>query len=117
MSFSARGYLMVEDGDGFVNETNVKDSLRDKVLKLVRDMQPDVFIYLCVNGSHKALFLVTRFKDALFHYSALFDMFDATIDRDYEHRQNFEKPVFGCEVMNVIVCDDHARVEWSKTCK
>ncbi|PWA45260.1 GRAS protein [Artemisia annua] len=99
------------------DETNVKDSPRDRVLKLVRDMKPDIFVHSIVNGSYGAPFFVTRFKEALFHYSALFDMFDATIDRDNEQRQNYEKSFFGREVMNVIACEGHERVERPETYK
>ncbi|PWA37307.1 GRAS protein [Artemisia annua] len=103
--------------ENLLDETNVKDSPRDRVLKLVRDMKPDLFIHSIVNGSYSAPFFVTRFKEALFHYSALFDMFDARMDRDDEHRQNFEKAFFGREVMNVIACEGHERVERPETYK
>ncbi|PWA35931.1 GRAS protein [Artemisia annua] len=103
--------------ENLLDETNVKDSPRDRVLKLVRDMKPDIFVHSIVNGSYSAPFFVTRFKEALFHYSALFDMFDATIDRDNEQRQNYEKSFFGREVMNVIACEGHERVERPETYK
>nr|GEW46761.1 hypothetical protein [Tanacetum cinerariifolium] len=103
--------------ENLLDETNVKDSPRDRVLKLVRDMKPDIFIHSIVNGSYGAPIFVTRFKEALFHYSSLFDMLDATIDRDNEQRQNYEKAFFGREVMNVIACEGHERVERPETYK
>ncbi|CAN7065505.1 unnamed protein product [Brassica rapa subsp. trilocularis] len=58
-----------------------EDCPRDRFLKLIRDMKPDVFLSSTVNGSFNALFFTTRFKEALFHYSLLLDMFGATLPR------------------------------------
>ncbi|KAI7755365.1 LOW QUALITY PROTEIN: hypothetical protein M8C21_004305, partial [Ambrosia artemisiifolia] len=104
--------------ENLLDETTVTDSSpRDEVLKLIRDMKPDVFLHSIVNGTYSASFFVTRFREALFHYSALFDMLDATIDRGNEQRQNFEKEFFGRQVMNVIACEGPQRVERPETYK
>ncbi|KVH94636.1 Transcription factor GRAS, partial [Cynara cardunculus var. scolymus] len=100
-----------------LDETVVVESPRDKVLKLIRDMKPDIFVHGVVNGSYSAPFFVTRFRETLFHYSALFDMFDATIERENEHRLNFEKEFYGREAMNVIACEGADRVERPETYK
>lgn len=94
-----------------LDETVVVDSPRDKVLKLIHDMKPDVFIHSVINGFYSAPFFVTRFKETLFHYSALFDMFDATIERGNYQRVNFEKEFYGREARNVIACEGCERVE------
>nr|GEW96119.1 hypothetical protein [Tanacetum cinerariifolium] len=94
-----------------LDETVCVDSPRDKVLKLIRDMKPDIFAHTVVNGAYSAPFFVTRFRETLFHYSALFDMFDATIERDNEQRLNFEKEFYGREALNVIACEGAERVE------
>ncbi|KAL4558229.1 hypothetical protein LXL04_036427 [Taraxacum kok-saghyz] len=94
-----------------LDETVVPDSPRDKVLKLIRDMKPDIFVHAVINGFYSAPFFVTRFKETMFHYSALFDMFDATIDRGNGERVNFEKEFYGREAMNVIACEGVERVE------
>ncbi|KAL8208610.1 hypothetical protein R6Q57_008022 [Mikania cordata] len=104
--------------DNLLDETTVTDSSpRDAVLKLIRDMKPDIFVHSIVNGSYSAPFFVTRFREALFHYSALFDMLDATIERENERRQNFEKEFYGRQVMNVIACEGSQRVERPETYK
>ncbi|KAI3678301.1 hypothetical protein L6452_37588 [Arctium lappa] len=100
-----------------LDETVVVESPRDKVLKLIRDMKPDLFVHAVVNGCYSAPFFVTRFRETLFHYSALFDMFDATIERENEHRLNFEKEFYGREAMNVIACEGTERVERPETYK
>ncbi|KAI3786985.1 hypothetical protein L1987_41113 [Smallanthus sonchifolius] len=104
--------------ENLLDEMIVTDSSpRDAVLKLIRDMKPDIFVHSVINGSYSAPFFVTRFREALFHYSALFDMLDATLDRGNEQRQNFEKEFYGRQVMNVIACEGQQRVERPETYK
>ncbi|KAI3806417.1 hypothetical protein L1987_22322 [Smallanthus sonchifolius] len=94
-----------------LDETVCEESPRDKVLKLIRDMRPDIFVHSVINGAYSAPFFVTRFRETLFHFSALFDMFDSTLERENEQRLNFEKEFFGREAMNVIACEGAERVE------
>ncbi|XP_071697864.1 scarecrow-like protein 14 [Rutidosis leptorrhynchoides] len=103
--------------ENLLDETFVKDNPRDGVLKLIRDMKPDMFVHSVVNGSYGVPFFLTRFKEALFHFSSLFDMFDATLDRENEQRQNYEREFYGRQVMNVIACEGPERVERPETYK
>nr|XP_043621583.1 scarecrow-like protein 33 [Erigeron canadensis]XP_043621584.1 scarecrow-like protein 33 [Erigeron canadensis] len=104
--------------ENLLDEVNgTTDSPRDGVLKLIRDMKPDFFVHSVVNGSYSSPFFVTRFKEALFHYSSLFDMLDTILDRTNEHRQNFEMEFYGRQVMNVIACEGPQRVERPETYK
>ncbi|EPS62629.1 hypothetical protein M569_12158 [Genlisea aurea] len=100
-----------------LDETVIVDSPRDALLKLIRKMKPDLFVNAVISGSYSAPFFVTRFKEALFHYSALFDMFDANIPRDSPERMDFEQEFLGREVMNVIACEGAERVERPETYK
>lgn len=100
-----------------LDETVMVDSPRDAVLNLIRKMKPDIFVNAVTNGSYSAPFFVTRFKEALFHYSALFDMFDATLPRENPHRMDFEQDFYGREVINVISCEGSERVERPETYK
>ncbi|XP_071687124.1 scarecrow-like protein 14 [Rutidosis leptorrhynchoides] len=99
------------------DNTVMVNSPRDGVLKMIRDMRPDIFVQTVVNGSYSSPFFVTRFKEALFHFSSMFDMFDATLDRNDEQRLNFEKEFCGREAMNVIACEGGERVERPETYK
>ncbi|ESQ36150.1 hypothetical protein EUTSA_v10006948mg [Eutrema salsugineum] len=94
-----------------------EDCPRDAFLKLIRDMNPDVFLSSTVNGSFNAPFFTTRFKEALFHYSSLFDMFGSTLSRENPERIHFEGEFYGREVMNVIACEGVDRVERPETYK
>lgn len=103
--------------NNFLDETVTLDSPRDAVLRLIRRMNPDIFVNAVVNGAYSAPFFVTRFREALFHYSSLFDMFDATIPRDNQQRLNFEQEFYGREAINVIACEGTERVERPETFK
>ncbi|XP_023758828.1 scarecrow-like protein 14 [Lactuca sativa] len=99
------------------DDSVMESNPRDGVLKLIRDMKPDMFVQTVVNGSYSSPFFVTRFKEALFHFSSMFDMFDATLDRDDEERLNFEREFCGREALNVIACEGGERVERPETYK
>ncbi|CAD6342729.1 unnamed protein product [Miscanthus lutarioriparius] len=88
---------------------------RDMVLNNIREMQPDVFIHSVVNGTYGVPFFLTRFREALFFYSALFDMIDATIPRDNDERLLIERDMLGRSALNVIACEGADRVERPET--
>ncbi|XP_050237526.1 scarecrow-like protein 14 [Mercurialis annua] len=94
-----------------LDETVMINSPKNAVLNLIRKTNPNIFIHSIVNGSYNAPFFVTRFREALFHFSALFDMFDANMSREDQMRLKFEKEFFGREALNVIACEGSERVE------
>jgi len=99
------------------DETVVASSPRDTVLNLVKRIRPDMFILGVVNGTFNAPFFLTRFREALFHFSTLFDMFEATAEREDKDRMLFEQEVFAREAMNVIACEGTGRIERPETYK
>ncbi|KAK8500931.1 hypothetical protein V6N13_062701 [Hibiscus sabdariffa] len=100
-----------------LDETVVVDSPRNKVLNLVRKLYPDVFILGIVNGGYSAPFFITRFREALFHYSTLFDMLETNVPREIPERRLIESEIFGWEAMNVIACEGAERIERPETYK
>ncbi|KAK1396813.1 Scarecrow-like protein 14 [Heracleum sosnowskyi] len=70
-----------------------------------------------INGAYGASFFVTRFREALYHYSSFLDLLDTTIPSDNQQRLNFEREFCGREVMNVIACEGMERVERPETYK
>lgn len=100
-----------------LDETVVSNSPRDTVLNLIRKANPNIFIHATVNGSYYAPFFVTRFREALFHYSTLFDVLDTNTAREDPMRLMFEKEFFGRRVMNIIACEGCERVERPETYK
>ncbi|CAI0539841.1 unnamed protein product [Linum tenue] len=99
------------------DDTVAVDSARDAVLGLIHKVNPQVFIHGIANGSYNAPFFTTRFREALFHYSSLFDMFDATLQREDEHRLLFEREMYGRDIMNVVACEGAERLERPETYK
>ncbi|KAI9081967.1 hypothetical protein K1719_036229 [Acacia pycnantha] len=99
------------------DETVSVNCPRDAVLKLIRKINPNMFIHGVVNGTYNAPFFATRFREALFHYSSLFDMFEANVPREDPERLWFEKGIFGRDAMNVIACEGAERVERPETYK
>ncbi|KAK8949926.1 Scarecrow-like protein 14 [Platanthera guangdongensis] len=100
-----------------VDETVVADSPRNKVLSMIKKANPDVFIHGIVNGSYSAPFFVTRFREALFHFSALFDMLENTVPREDAQRLLIERDLFGRDALNVVSCEGSQRVERPETHK
>lgn len=99
------------------DETVAVESSRTIVLKLIRSINPDIFIHGIVNGAYSAPFFVTRFREALFHFSALFDMLETIVPREIPERTLIEKEIFGREALNVIACEGWERVERPETYK
>ncbi|CAL4898486.1 unnamed protein product [Urochloa decumbens] len=100
-----------------MDESVLIDSPRDIVLNNIRKMKPHAFIHAIVNGSFSAPFFVTRFREALFYYSALFDALDTTTPRDSNQRMLIEQNIFGRAALNVIACEGTDRVERPETYK
>ncbi|KAJ4972412.1 hypothetical protein NE237_005511 [Protea cynaroides] len=100
-----------------LDETVVVDSPRNAVLNLIRRMNPDVFVQGVLNGAYSAPFFVTRFREALFHYSALFDMLETNVPRELHERMLIERDLFAREAINVISCEGSERLERPETYK
>ncbi|KAI5682413.1 hypothetical protein M9H77_03641 [Catharanthus roseus] len=100
-----------------LDETVLVDSSRTVVLNLIRKINPNFFIHGIVNGAYSAPFFVTRFREALFHFSALFDMLETNVPREIPERMLIEKEIFGREALNVIACEGWERVERPETYK
>lgn len=100
-----------------LDESVVVKCPRAAVLNFVREINPDIFVHSVVNGSYSAPFFVTRFREACFHFAALYDMFDATIPRENPDRLMFEREFYGWDAMNVIACEGSERIERPETYK
>ncbi|GLJ37324.1 hypothetical protein SUGI_0757250 [Cryptomeria japonica] len=94
-----------------MDETLNVESPKNIVLSKIRRMNPYIFIHGVVNGSYGAPFFITRFKEALFHYSALFDILETTVPQGHPERMVIEKEIWGREVLNVVACEGLERVE------
>lgn len=100
-----------------LDETVVMDSPREIVLKLIRKMNPDVYLHGVVNGSYNAPFFISRFREAIFFYSSFFDLLETNVPREVHERMLLEKQILGWEVVNVISCEGAERIERPDTYK
>ena len=75
-------------------------SPRDMVLRNIQKMRPDVFILCVENSSYNAPFFVTRFREALYNFTALFDMMDTILPRDNDSRLLF---TIYCDIYNFLI--------------
>ncbi|KAL3653173.1 hypothetical protein CASFOL_002854 [Castilleja foliolosa] len=99
------------------DETVMDSSPRDVVLNLIKKINPRMFVHGVANGMYNTPFFVTRFREAFFHFSTMFDMLESTMPREDEDRVLFEEHLFGKEAMNVIACEGTERVERPETYK
>ncbi|KFK27472.1 hypothetical protein AALP_AA8G387900 [Arabis alpina] len=101
------------------DETVSLDSPRDTVLKLFRDINPDLFVFAEINGTYNSPFFMTRFREALFHFSSLFDMYDTTIqgEEEYVHRALLERELLVRDAMSVISSEGVERFARPETYK
>ncbi|KAF5930853.1 hypothetical protein HYC85_031726 [Camellia sinensis] len=84
------------------DDTVAVSSPRDMVLNLIKRINPDLFVHGVLNGMFNAPFFATRFREALFHFSALFDMYDANVPREDHYRMLFEKETYGRDRVRVL---------------
>ncbi|KAG4123759.1 hypothetical protein ERO13_D11G346100v2 [Gossypium hirsutum] len=100
-----------------LDETVAVHSPRNIVLNLIRKINPNLFIHGIINGAFNAPFFVTRFREALFHFSSMFDMLDAIVPREDWERMLIEREILGREALNAIACESWERVERPETVK
>ena len=103
--------------ENLLDESIEVNSPRNGVLHLIRKINPDIFTQSITNGSYNAPFFATRFREALFHYSATYELIDTVIPRENEWRLMIERELLGREIMNVIACEGSQRIERPETYK
>ncbi|KOM26203.1 hypothetical protein LR48_Vigan238s003600 [Vigna angularis] len=103
--------------ENLLDESIEVDSPRNAVLHLIKKINPNIFTQSITNGSYNAPFFATRFREALFHYSAIYDMCDTVMPRENEWRLMIERELLGREAMNVIACEGSERIERPETYK
>ncbi|KAK7262477.1 hypothetical protein RJT34_30050 [Clitoria ternatea] len=103
--------------ENLLDETIEVNSPRNEVLHLIRKINPDIFTQSIVNGSYNSPFFATRFREALFHFSAIYDLCDTVVPRENKYRMLIEREILGREAMNVIACEGSERIDRPETYK
>lgn len=99
------------------DETVGNNNPRLAVMKLIKDINPELYVHGILNAGYNAPFFETRFREAMYHFSSMFDMFEATLPREDQDRLMFEKEILGRDVMNVIACEGAERIDRPDTYK
>ncbi|KAJ3687702.1 hypothetical protein LUZ61_016866 [Rhynchospora tenuis] len=104
---------------GLKNITDIesigRDNPRDKVLRLIKEIKPCVFIHEILNGSYGTPFFTARFKEVLRMFFSFFDIYEATIPRESEMRIHIERNILIPQAINAIACEGSERVERPET--
>ncbi|KAH8940666.1 hypothetical protein BDL97_15G101100 [Sphagnum fallax] len=82
------------------------------ILKMIRTMNPKVFVTGVENASCNEPFFISRLSKTIKHYSIHFDTLDVVTSSSSEkHRIVFEKEILGRQILNIIACEGTSRVE------
>ncbi|CAH9094266.1 unnamed protein product [Cuscuta europaea] len=101
-----------------LDETEIGvDNPRDVVLNLIREVNPHLYAQTVCSGPQTSPFFVTRFREAIFFYTAIFDLIDATLPRHDNRRLSLETEFVGREIMNIVACEGKERLQRTETCK
>ncbi|KAK8456762.1 hypothetical protein SEVIR_3G067300v4 [Setaria viridis] len=93
------------------------DCPRDRVLRIMKRINPEVLILGISNGLYSSPFFLPRFREVLFHYSSLFDMLNTTVLQSHEERIRIERDLLGAGALNVVACEGEERIERPETYK
>ncbi|XP_078168669.1 scarecrow-like protein 9 [Carex rostrata] len=88
---------------------------RDKVLNMIREIKPHVFIQGIVNASYSTSFYTTRFKEVLSKFSTLLDIWESNLPRESEVRLYVERNLVSPKAVNAIACEGSERLERPET--
>jgi hypothetical protein len=73
-----------------------------------------VFVHVGLNIGLNAPFYMTRFRESVKHYSAVFEGLEISMPPDDPDRVLVERVIFGVEIMNIVACEGQTRVERSE---
>jgi hypothetical protein len=104
------------DETGSVDDPD-RPSPRRTVLRQFQSLAPRIALVGVMNASMNAPFFVSRFREALYHYSSKFDMMETTTVGDRENAQRLlvEREIMGRDILNVVACEGRERVERPET--
>ncbi|KAG0614073.1 hypothetical protein M758_6G149500 [Ceratodon purpureus] len=98
-----------------LDESVTAASPRNLLLSRIRSLNPKIFVQGVLNAGYNAPFFMTRFREALAHYSTLFEMMETTFPPENPDRQIIDHELIGREILNVVACEGLERVERSET--
>ncbi|KAJ4850334.1 hypothetical protein Tsubulata_038667 [Turnera subulata] len=84
---------------------------RDGLLRMVRSLNPKVTTLVEQESNTNTTPFLTRFRETLDYYLAMFESIDVTLPRDQKERISVEQHCLARDMVNVIACEGRERVE------
>lgn len=84
---------------------------RDGLLRMVKSLSPKVVTLVEQESNTNTAPFLSRFKETLDFYSAMFESIDVTMARDRKERINVEQQCLARDIVNIIACEGKERVE------
>lgn len=88
----------------------VKYESLENMMRVIHRLMPWVVTVIDVEAKHNSKFLINRFTEALFYFSALFDCLDVTMERTDINRILIEGVIYAQVIRNIIATEDNERV-------
>lgn len=93
------------------DESVSTDNHRDRLLRLVKRLSPRVVTIVEQESNTNTPPFLTRFRETLEYYTAMFESVDVALPRDDKKRINAEMHCLARDIVNMIACEDAQRVE------
>ncbi|MBA0866657.1 hypothetical protein Goshw_023225 [Gossypium schwendimanii] len=95
------------------------ETIRAEELNIEKDelLVNYLFIQGFVNGNYNFPFFINRFREAFFHFSAMFDILEANVGGEDPDRLLLERETFGRDAINVIAYEAMERSDRPETYK
>ncbi|KAL8462636.1 hypothetical protein ACS0TY_032810 [Phlomoides rotata] len=84
---------------------------RDGLLRMVKSLSPKVVTLVEQESNTNTAPFLSRFKETLDFYSAMFESIDVTMARDRKERINVEQQCLARDIVNIVACEGKERVE------
>ncbi|XP_011621964.1 DELLA protein GAIP-like [Amborella trichopoda] len=88
----------------------VKPHCLEKMIRVIRNLCPDIMVLTEVEGKHNSPSFVNRFIEVLFYYSAYFDSLDAFMEAADPNRLAMEGTLMASAVRNMIAREGGERI-------
>ncbi|CAI5464226.1 unnamed protein product [Closterium sp. Yama58-4] len=86
-------------------------SQRNCTLHMIRSLNPAIVTLIEQHADHNIPSFLSRFREALHYFSALYESLDASLPWNSTERALVEERIFGRKLVNIIACEGRDRVE------
>ncbi|CAI5516991.1 unnamed protein product [Closterium sp. Naga37s-1] len=86
-------------------------SQRNCTLQMIRSLNPAIVTLIEQHADHNIPSFLSRFREALHYFSALYESLDASLPWNSTERALVEERIFGRKLVNIIACEGRERVE------